>query len=691
MKRCLSLFLCFLLLATLSALTACGQKPSSSEGSGVTGQPTKPGQSSETEQVSSVPDIVKVAVVDAISEEGTYYPEEVYTYAYSYHIPEIQLDAPGAATINEEILRMYTDRVQNALQAQEVPECNAICYEYHQTGNVLSLVIICEYGWGGLEDYIVYHYDIAQDAILQQDDLLALLGVSDEALQNAITQAAAQKFDETYYDDPYYAAEIWQQDPSRYLYYRADTLGGYYLDNALVYLGEGGQPRVFLPYWTFAGAGVAFCDLPLTLTPGKAGKLEDELLDVNWDNTEVTIRFHGGEDNRDFWGERFGCGWLLAYDQDLPVAGLYSRYTQAILHMTSLADPPILFLLTDRGRVEYVDLVSCMRGGYLCGGGPLIGVENVKRFTLEQAPGYGGAAVFAQCADGSKVDLADALAESRQALPEDLAGSWETAIPYRWESGETAEVPCTLTLHEDGWIELLTDSEYMYKSTLNLLGVTEDGVVCQYRLYPDAYLEEADGVPYCGTVAFRAEYDQDAWEEVLYVTTLGVDVVGILDDTPGAITRMTRSDGDRMPGGAGPVGPGPVSARYLEAADGAVAYQVTLSDDEYATSVLFTTEKPVTNFTLLELSLQEMTEDGKPIFSATPLEVDGLPQVMTAETPIAVQMTFFGDLPGYGFSYVDDNGYGRRIALLQSGYDGSIILNEANPQEADFVLSGAAG
>lgn len=87
--------------------------------------------------------------------------------------------------------------------------------------------------------------------------------------------------------------------------------------------------------------------------------------------------------------------------------------------MSHVTDPPILFLLTDQGRVEYVDLVTCIEGGYFCGGEPLMGVENVTGFTGAEEPGYGGSYVFAQCKDGSTIDLAEALAEHRQALSGD--------------------------------------------------------------------------------------------------------------------------------------------------------------------------------------------------------------------------------------------------------------------------------
>lgn len=421
----------------------------------------------------------------------------------------------------------------------EVPACDEISYESYQNGGVLILVVAYSFGMTRVRDYSVYHYDAERDRALGQDELPGLLGVSAEALHSAVLRAAAQKFDEDYH-----TMEVWDT-PSAFYQCRAETLGDYYLGDALVYLGEGEQPRVLLTTWSDLGAGVAFRDLPLELSPGKSGKLEDSLLDVSWDNTGVTIRFHGNEDSRAFWEERFQCGWDLEYDRSLPVAGLYSRYTDAVIHMARANDPPVLFLLTDQGRVEYVDLVSCIQGGYFCGGGPLIGVEHATGFIGpdETGPGRGGSYAYAACKDGSKVDLAEALAESRRAVPVSLTGTWQTTVTLQGFEGP-CERAYVLDLDTGGWAEVkdtpldMDDIDLYYSGTFTLLGETTDGMVYYYDLEPGG--DGCDGVPYQGVLGLRATYDQDAWEEVLDATTLGVSLMSLFDDTPGTVTRLNR-------------------------------------------------------------------------------------------------------------------------------------------------------
>ena len=49
---------------------------------------------------------------------------------------------------------------------------------------------------------------------------------------------------------------------------------------------------------------------------------------------------------------------------------------------------------------------------------------------------------------------------------------------------------------------------------------------------------------------------------------------------------------------------------------------------------------------------------------------------------------FPGDLPAYGISYVDAGGDLRRFAIEVSGDDGSVLLEEANSLETQFILPG---
>ena len=74
------------------------------------------------------------------------------------------------------------------------------------------------------------------------------------------------------------------------------------------------------------------------------------------------------------------------YDRDITVNGLYGNYTKIICGEIGEADEPFVFLLTEEGRVDYIDILPCLQSGYFCGG-PLLGVANVKDLTQSSADG----------------------------------------------------------------------------------------------------------------------------------------------------------------------------------------------------------------------------------------------------------------------------------------------------------------
>lgn len=89
--------------------------------------------------------------------------------------------------------------------------------------------------------------------------------------------------------------------------------------------------------------------------------------------------------------------------------------------------------------------------------------------------------------------------------------------------------------------------------------------------------------------------------------------------------------------------------------------------------VAFSTDSLVENFKVLALSLEDVDENGQMTFSEKQLyTLDSL----TSGRPLVVTMTFYGSVPRYGISYVDQNGTERRFAVEMSGEGGSILLRE---------------
>lgn len=100
-------------------------------------------------------------------------------------------------------------------------------------------------------------------------------------------------------------------------------------------------------------------------------------------------------------------------------------------------------------------------------------------------------------------------------------------------------------------------------------------------------------------------------------------------------------------------------------------------DGEYATDVLFAAKRSVTDFELMWLTIQEISEDGTVSYDSKPIY--SLDRLMP-ERPLVVRMTFPGDAPTYGISYVDESGDGmkHKLTVEVSGEDGTLLLRETD-------------
>ena len=97
------------------------------------------------------------------------------------------------------------------------------------------------------------------------------------------------------------------------------------------------------------------------------------------------------------------------------------------------------------------------------------------------------------------------------------------------------------------------------------------------------------------------------------------------------------------------------------------------ADSDSETKVVFTTDRTVTDFTLLSVFLEGVAEDGTAEYSC---ETVYLQETLSPDEPLMVNMTFYGDLPNYGIGYTDTDGTARRFTVSISGEDGSLILAE---------------
>lgn len=139
-----------------------------------------------------------------------------------------------------------------------------------------------------------------------------------------------------------------------------------------------------------------------------------------------------------------------------------------------------------------------------------------------------------------------------------------------------------------------------------------------------------------------------------------------------ALSPFSRYKKPTAPGASAVSGP---QVRVEWAKDGLAAYSsyesFIASRTEPTVKVLFTSPAGVRDFRVLALTPVE--QNGKITFS---VEERYLLKNLTPERPLVVTMTFYGDIPNNGISYIDGIGRTKRFAVGMSGEDGSLMLKE---------------
>ena len=99
---------------------------------------------------------------------------------------------------------------------------------------------------------------------------------------------------------------------------------------------------------------------------------------------------------------------------------------------------------------------------------------------------------------------------------------------------------------------------------------------------------------------------------------------------------------------------------------------LVLEESEYQVQIVFTTRQDVRDFRIYQLSFKDIDGEGNPVFLTDQLYEQ---EELTRERPLQVTLTFPGDLPTVGFSYVRPDGQECWFSLGQSGMDGSLITS----------------
>lgn len=406
---------------------------------------------------------------------------------YFYQVPQIDDDTEGAKNINEMIGYRFGYLVERALDARsrnDFIDTSYIIWVSNWDGPLLSLQITSSDAMYN-HDVGSYHYNFATGQELSNPEMLAHLGYTDDAkVMHALERAVAQHFDTYYgYIDPDQTAMLYMM--------RAQSLSN--LDGLYSYYSL--YPKyshgfvATVPMYTPAGSGMYWTDVQVD--PDKrqgSGQIlhgQDEWFtcDVSADGA-VTVRALTDYVTPDgvMTYQTMKEWYELGDKTEFAVSGCYSDYIKMLMTSIGQDYAPYVFLLTENGNVEYIDVISGAQCGTMVNGGPLFGINGIVRFETGTAydAEYGAeyATVYGVSRDNEKFNLMEAV--------------WNTA-PLRIPS----MVGSFVSEDTGTWFEICEDQPNFYTgaytngqripatwdSSISYLGMDDRGWICSVSLF----------------------------------------------------------------------------------------------------------------------------------------------------------------------------------------------------------------
>ena len=406
---------------------------------------------------------------------------------YFYQVPQIDDDTEGAKNINEMIGYRFGYLVERALDARsrnDFIDTSYIIWVSNWDGPLLSLQITSSDAMYN-HDVGSYHYNFATGQELSNPEMLAHLGYTDDAkVMHALERAVAQHFDTYYgYIDPDQTAMLYMM--------RAQSLSN--LDGLYSYYSL--YPKyshgfvATVPMYTPAGSGMYWTDVQVD--PDKrqgSGQIlhgQDEWFtcDVSADGA-VTVRALTDYVTPDgaMTYQTMKEWYELGDKTEFAVSGCYSDYIKMLMTSIGQDYAPYVFLLTENGNVEYIDVISGAQCGTMVNGGPLFGINGIVRFETGTAydAEYGAeyTTVYGVSRDNEKFNLMEAVWNTAPLSIPNMVGSFV--------SEETGT-----------WFEICEDQPNFYTgaytngqripatwdSSISYLGMDDRGWICSVSLF----------------------------------------------------------------------------------------------------------------------------------------------------------------------------------------------------------------
>lgn len=406
---------------------------------------------------------------------------------YFYQVPQIDDDTEGAKNINEMIGYRFGYLVERALDARsrnDFIDTSYIIWVSNWDGPLLSLQITSSDAMYN-HDVGSYHYNFATGQELSNPEMLAHLGYTDDAkVMHALERAVAQHFDTYYgYIDPDQTAMLYMM--------RAQSLSN--LDGLYSYYSL--YPKyshgfvATVPMYTPAGSGMYWTDVQVD--PDKrqgSGQIlhgQDEWFtcDVSADGA-VTVRALTDYVTPDgaMTYQTMKEWYELGDKTEFAVSGCYSDYIKMLMTSIGQDYAPYVFLLTENGNVEYIDVISGAQCGTMVNGGPLFGINGIVRFETGTAydAEYGAeyTTVYGVSRDNEKFNLMEAVWNTAPLSIPNMVGSFVSEDTGTWFEICEDQPNFYTGAYTNGQRVPAT-----WDSSISYLGMDDRGWICSVSLF----------------------------------------------------------------------------------------------------------------------------------------------------------------------------------------------------------------
>ena len=554
---------------------------------------------------------------------------------------------------------------------------------------------------------------------------------AEAALLRVIRRAAAYEFDQSVrymYDSDFYSSASEDERQSIYaefMKYRMQTLADDNISADLpMYLDDDGELVVAVPLHGMAGGGLYSTELRPMQTiyqydaasdrvlSGKdwADKLEDareagETLDamnaerrdlnlsfddavfINYEDGRMTVRI----EQNDWTEAAFGVG-SIEYGKEYEVDGVYKDYASAELLTIMHGEHVVPTFVSTDGMIAYLDLYHGAWGGHFCLTEPAYGIVNVE------AIAEGNASAVATALETNMFGQSDTFARDVMGLYENEGCTTETSFDTdagtsytdRFYLGFDSDDPSKF-LYQDACVD--AEISLNYEGRCTWLGMNGQGLVFCVEFYD----EDLGQMHYSTFRICRVEElneKTDEWYEYMRYQHLGgYDLFGSDDEVrelsleradaaeENGMTGSYEEDGtlsaadaaekeESMSTGNLAVTGTFVDGGMLSAADRAA--MIVLEDDQYSMVAKLQATATVHDLRIYTLEMDFSEAEGIRFRGTQRGQVPAL----QAGQAIYLKLSFPGDSPHHGISYVDAGGTTHYLSLMQSGFDGSLALGE---------------